>query len=90
VDQPDLKIARVNVAAVEGKISVIDFHYLVGTPQGVDSFVERHELALFRLDEYEQAFRLAGLDLERLPEGLAGGGERGLLLGQFSGEQRPC
>ena len=83
VDQPDLKIARVNVSAVEGRISVIDFHYLVGTPDGVDSFVERHELAMFTWDEYEEAFRSAGLAVERLSEGLAGDGERGLLIGRL-------
>lgn len=82
VDLPDLKAARMNVARVEGCVSVIDFHYLVGTPAGIDSFVERHELALFTWAEYEEAFRMAGLAVERLPKGLAGDGERGLLVGR--------
>src|SRR5215467_1638226 len=32
VNQPDLKIARMNKAEVEGRVSVMDFHYLVATP----------------------------------------------------------
>lgn len=36
VDEPDLKIARMDVPRVEGRLSVIDFRYLVGTPEGIE------------------------------------------------------
>jgi SAM-dependent methyltransferase len=78
VEQPELKIARINVAAVQGRVSVLDFHYLVGTPAGVEYFTERHELGLFTHDEYRQAAVAAGLEASYELEGLIG---RGLLIG---------
>ena len=41
IDEPDLKIARVNTSFVEGRVSYFDMHYLIGTPEGTDHFVER-------------------------------------------------
>lgn len=78
VDRPDLKVARMNVARVKGRISVLDFHYLVATPRGIDYFTERHELALFPDEAYLEAFRACGLDVAYDPEGLTG---RGLYVG---------
>ena len=60
VDEPDLKVACVNVSAVEGKVAVLLFHYLVGIPEGVEYFMEQHELGLFTDEEYMRAFRGAG------------------------------
>lgn len=62
VDQPDLKIARMNTSGQEGLISYFVFHYLVGTPQGIEYFTERHELGLFTVDEYKLS--LFDCDLE--------------------------
>jgi len=33
VDEPELKLARVNTIEVDGRTSSFDFHYLVGTPE---------------------------------------------------------
>lgn len=74
VDQPELKIARMSVAARRGRLAIIDFHYLVGTLAGVQQFNELHELALFTDDEYQAAFQEAGLTAEHDPEGLIGRG----------------
>ncbi len=78
VDEPDLKVARLNVTAVKGSCSVLDFHYLVATPQGVESARERHVLGLFTDDQYRSALEEAGLEVHHDAEGLAG---RGLYLG---------
>lgn len=78
VDGPDLKITRMNVSAVEGRLSYFVFHYLIGTPQGVEHFTERHELGLFTHQEYLEAFRKAGLQVSHEPQGLDG---RGLYIG---------
>lgn len=78
IDQPDLKIARMTVSAVEGRISRNDFHFMIGTPQGVTQFVERHELGLFSHEEYGSAFQDGGLDVIHVPAGLTG---RGLYIG---------
>jgi ubiquinone/menaquinone biosynthesis C-methylase UbiE len=78
VDQPDLKISRMNISEAEGSLSFFVFHYTVGTPQGIEHFTERHELGLFTHNEYLEAFRKAGLEVIHDPEGLDG---RGLYIG---------
>ena len=78
VDEPDLKIARMNVAEREGDLAVMDMHHLVGRPGQIDYFVERMELYLFSDEQYREAFRAAGLVVEHDPEGLIG---RGLYVG---------
>ncbi len=74
VDLPDLKIARMNVGRVEGRLSILDFHYLVATPDGVEHFTEQHELGMFTEAEYRAAFASAGLETTLDPEGLDGRG----------------
>ena len=78
VDQPDLKIARINTSEREGNLSFFVLHYLVGTPEGVEYFTERHELGLFTKEEYLEAFRAAGLNVTYDEDGLMG---RGLYIG---------
>jgi ubiquinone/menaquinone biosynthesis C-methylase UbiE len=78
VDQPQFKIARINVAAAQDRVSLLDFHYLVGTPEGVEHFMERHELGLFTQNEYRHAAVAAGLQTTFDQHGLIG---RGLLIG---------
>jgi hypothetical protein len=78
VDEPDLKIARVNSSEREGRLSRFVFHYLVLTREGVVRFEEPHELGLFTHDEYVSAFHGAGLEVDHDPEGLMG---RGLYAG---------
>ena len=61
-------------------VAIMDMHHLVGTPAGVEHFVERHEMTLFRHQEYLAAFAAAGLTAEHDPQGLMG---RGLYLGRL-------
>jgi ubiquinone/menaquinone biosynthesis C-methylase UbiE len=78
IDEPDLKIARVNTSFQEGRLSYFDLHYLVGTPEGTEHFVERHELGLFETEEMQAALEDAGLETTYDAEGLTG---RGLFVG---------
>jgi SAM-dependent methyltransferase len=78
VDEPDLKVARMTISGREGRLAIMDFSYLVGTPDGVQHFREQHEAALFTDGEYRDAFTAAGLEVEHDEEGLIG---RGLYLG---------
>ena len=78
VDQPNLKIARMNVSGRRDNIALLDFHYLVATPEGIEHFTEHHELGLFTDAEYQRAFTSAGLDIFHDAEGLIG---RGLYIG---------
>lgn len=79
VDQKDLKIAWMYTSNSDGVLTVLDIHYLIGTPAGVEHFVERHELGLFTDSEYREAFAAAGLEVEYDREGLFG---RGMFLGR--------
>lgn len=75
LDEPGLAFARVTVSGLRGeRISTTEMHYVVGTPDGVDHFVERHELYLFTREEMRAAFEQAGLDVEYDDEGLMGRG----------------
>jgi SAM-dependent methyltransferase len=62
VDDPELKICRMNSAAFDGRTTTLDFHFLVGTPAGTEHFVERHRLTSFRAEEIAEALRAAGLE----------------------------
>lgn len=82
VNEPELKIARMHNTHVEGRMSYLDFHYLVGTPEGISTFEESHALMLFTHEEYLVAFEQAGLKVEYDPQGLMG---RGLYIGTKAG-----
>ena len=87
VDRPELKLARVTRSGIDGRVSIMDMHHLVATADGVESFVERHELGLFTADEYRGAFRAAGLALcEVSAQGLLTG--RGLYVGIRGGAEQ--
>ena len=47
---------------------------LVGTPSGVEHFVEVHELGLFTPDDFARAFAAAGLRMEYQPDAPGGTG----------------
>lgn len=75
VDEPDLKIARMDVARpLQNGIATIEFHYLVATPDGVEHMTEQHDVALFTEEELRGAFHQVGLEPEIDPEGLMGRG----------------
>ena len=63
VDEPELKIAWMYVNERVGDLAHWKNHFLVGTPSGVESFVEVHEAGLFTDTQYRTAFASAGLDV---------------------------
>ena len=79
VNEPDIKIARMNVGESRDGMSVLDFHYLVATEEGVSYFTEEHRLGLFTESEYRGAFDAAGLETAYDEVGLEG---RGLYIGK--------
>jgi hypothetical protein len=78
VDEPELKIAWMYNSRREGTLAILDINYLVGTPQSVDHFTERHELGLFTDGEYAAALADAGLAVRYDEQGLFG---RGMYIG---------
>lgn len=74
VDEPDLKIVRMNTSKVAGRVSVLDLHYLIGTPAETRHEFEKHELGLFTAGEMLSAFERAELTVDFDPEGITGRG----------------
>ena len=70
-------ICRMNVGSRVGRVSRLDFHYLIGGEGRVEHRTETHDLALWTVEEMTGFFREAGLVVRHDPEGLFG---RGLYL----------
>jgi dTDP-3-amino-3,6-dideoxy-alpha-D-glucopyranose N,N-dimethyltransferase/dTDP-3-amino-3,4,6-trideoxy-alpha-D-glucopyranose N,N-dimethyltransferase/N-methyltransferase len=66
---------------VDGSQSILDMHYLVGSPSGIEHLLETHRLTLFSLAEYESAFLASDLTFEFDQDGPIG---RGALIGLAS------
>jgi SAM-dependent methyltransferase len=79
VDKPDMKIIRMSHSGQRGKISLLEFEYLVGTSKGIKHMSEHHEFGLFTHEEYLDAFQSTGLKVIYDKKGLAG---RGLYIGR--------
>lgn len=76
-DQPELKVCRITMPRLEGSISVLHFHYLIATREGVKHAEEVHRLALVPADQMLAHFETAGLRCTFDPEGPSG---RGLFI----------
>ncbi len=74
VDRPDLKIAWMYTSEREGPVSVLDIHYLVGRPEGIETLRERHEIGLFTREQLIDAFDRAGLEARHESSGPFGRG----------------
>ncbi len=70
VDEPELKIARMNISRIEEGLAILDFHFMVGTPAGIDFFTERHEMGLFSREEFMSEFEANSMEVMYDPEGL--------------------
>jgi SAM-dependent methyltransferase len=75
------KVCRMSLSGREGDTSILLFHYLRGTPNGLEHYSERVKLGLFTRDEMTWAFESAGLEVRYDPEGLMG---RGLYVAKQS------
>jgi ubiquinone/menaquinone biosynthesis C-methylase UbiE len=82
VDQPELKVARMSVSRRDANVSVLNFHYMVASRDGIRTFTEPHRLTLFTADEYRNAFRKAGLFVDVDERGFG----RGLYVGYSRAE----
>ena len=70
-----LHVVRASHSIVKDSVSVLDFHYLIGRPEGIEHRTETHELGLFTRDQMLDCFQRAGFGhVEHDPEGLIGRG----------------
>jgi SAM-dependent methyltransferase len=83
VEAEGVKVCRMSYSTVRDRLSVLEFHYLVGTASGIEHRQETHELGLFTTSEMRDCFTAAGFaDVEHDPEGLTG---RGLFTARRDG-----
>jgi SAM-dependent methyltransferase len=78
VDKPELKIVWMHTSEAQGRVAILDSHYLVGTPERIDHFIERYEVGLFTHRQYLEAFQKARLEVHYDSKGLIG---RGMYIG---------
>jgi len=71
------KVCRMSLSDRDGDLSILLYHYLRGTPEGIEHYTERLELGLFTRDEMIWAFESAGMTVRYDSKGLMG---RGLYL----------
>jgi ubiquinone/menaquinone biosynthesis C-methylase UbiE len=59
-DEPELKVARFSNSTVNDNLMTVQFHYLVGSAEGISYFTETHELGLFTAEQIRDAMTAAG------------------------------
>jgi len=74
-----LRVARMGIISQDGIVTTSYMHDMVGSRNGIQHFIEKHELAMYSYDDFTTAFNQAGLDIEIDREGLIG---RGLCIGK--------
>jgi len=80
VDDPNFKVSRITRSTLDGRLTTLEMHHTVGTPDGIEYYIEEHRVALFTQEEYEEAFRRAGLEVTFDPKGISKNG-RGIYIG---------
>jgi SAM-dependent methyltransferase len=68
------RLLRMTHSTVDGNRSIMEFHYLIGSVDGIEHRTEVHHMTLFTDDEYRAAFGAAGLDVELDQPGPSGRG----------------
>jgi SAM-dependent methyltransferase len=76
-----LHLVRMTTSRVDESQCILEMHYLVGSPSGIEHLIETHRLTLFSLAEYESAFLSSDLTFEFDLDGPTG---RGALIGGAS------
>jgi SAM-dependent methyltransferase len=74
-----VRLIRMSHSGLDGNVAIMEMHHLVGTSSGVEHIVDTHRMTLFTLNDYEAAFRGAGLTYEHDQPGPFG---RGALIGR--------
>lgn len=73
-DERDLKITWMYTSKLEGECALLDINYLVGTPDEVTYFKEKHVIGLFSEEEYRSAMEESGLRVKYESDSLFGKG----------------
>jgi hypothetical protein len=74
------KVCRMSISRTEGRLSVLDFNYLIGSNGSITHETERHELGLFSVAQMRSAFAETGFDVTYSSGGLS---DRGIYVGRL-------
>jgi SAM-dependent methyltransferase len=59
-----VQVVRMTRSRRQGDRTSLEMHHLIATGDGIDHVVDTHELTLFTPDDYDAAFRAAGLSVD--------------------------
>jgi SAM-dependent methyltransferase len=79
-------VCRMSHTEIAGRVSRLQFEYIIGDSEGLRRRSEHHELGLFTRGEMERAFQDAGFRVELDEEGIY---DRGLYVGQLEPARAP-
>ena len=79
VNEPELKICRMNITKRKNNILLLKFHILVADPKGVKYTTEDRKLAMYEHKDFLDIMKSAGLRAMNMKDGLMK--NRGLYIG---------
>lgn len=71
IDEPEVKIARVNVNRREGTIVHFDFHFLIATSEGTEHFTDSSPVGLFSRTDFKTIMENNGFTFKPIEPGLS-------------------
>ncbi len=70
LDNPDIKVARVNASRMEGNILYLNFHFLIATKEGVEHFVDPSPMGIFPKSVFKNTMEDNGFKVDYVEPGL--------------------
>jgi len=70
LDNPDIKVARVNASRMEGNILYLNFQFLIATKEGVEHYVDPSPMGIFPRSVFRKTMEDNGFSVEYVEPGL--------------------
>lgn len=70
LDQPDIKIARVNASKMEGNVLYLNFHFLIATDEKVEHLVDPSPMGIFPRSAFTSTMEESGFTVNYVEPGL--------------------
>ena len=70
LNNPDIKVARVNASRMEGNVLYLNFHFLIATEESVEHFVDPSPMGIFPRSVFRKTLEDNGFSVEYVEPGL--------------------
>lgn len=70
INEPNVKICRMNISQKRGNIAILDFYLLVATKNSIGFLRDKHELGLFDIDKFLKILKDNSFQAKFLKNGL--------------------